>query len=962
MRIALAVLIGLVISAGYLAPLISALSYWAIAIAMLLGFCGAAGWYRLRSGVLPGVKKWLALSPVIAALLFAFAIPLPKDAFSDVTITATGLKNPRSMSSEVFVRLVSEPVAGLRDFDGHHWEKRGDVFVSFQSQPSVLSYRGEWSPGAYLRLVRHPYSGFAEVRIAGVVQRLDLYSEKASYVDVPLPNPSSSWKGYLQRFVIALALGLVFIAIGQSLAGVSIVWCGTFVAAALVAGGTLWMVKDLSYVGLMEIVAFSTSGDPVKVEMNAGHGFTQALTVPVKGGKALVSTFPVLNPLESKIGIKGGTLRFFRTQDVDNAGSAVLDNGCVIRVRTVCLYEVMGAGPVQLWLEGEGAQRPITLPENSPGSERMFLLVERQQAQISVSASRAYLQLSPWEHFSHRIRSLRVLDSDNRSAEKLARVVSDGVGTYRMFARGNEAGEYNVPIISRADTGSFVGMKVFTILISISFVLLCVASGWIATILVRCFRNGQRLNVIVTVIGCGLWLGVAIIAGWPAIMGWDGLSPYIQAETGQISLWYGIGYPMIVGAFLLLGQGWLVTLWSIWATATLLLGVAAFQLQYGSGQTQRLAPIMLLCFLPFSVIPVAMMTHLRDSMNGLVLAIFSVSSFCMVMKWPTWTSAQRMIVAGLMVILGAFLALLRIDNLPILLVLLGGVILYLKGINFKSLTIMIIVGGCWIGISPLVEPYFVPNRDGAAMEKRQYESTALINPLTGMLVYGRGRVPEDLLLQIQKTLDMIMDVDVAQQRWTPYNIIYWHQTTSNRATPTAATNKQLRALYVEAFFADPALFLHLRLATFGATLGHSWFEPEGYQKSSGVGHPSFHDHLLSQDSNWKQLTELSGFEPTAHPFPSLTRSLLDWSGKVASSVLQLVICIGVLLQFRKYPLTAVIAAGEMVRAAVFFLFEPASVFLYLYDLHLLGFLLPMLALLEQSLPRNPTKIFSREVR
>lgn len=50
--------------------------------------------------------------------------------------------------------------------------------------------------------------------------------------------------------------------------------------------------------------------------------------------------------------------------------------------------------------------------------------------------------------------------------------------------------------------------------------------------------------------------------------------------------------------------------------------------------------------------------------------------------------------------------------------------------------------------------------------------------------------------------------------------------------------------------------------------------------------------------------------------------------------------------FKRTPFTAVIACAALIRAMVFFFFAPASVFLYLYELQLIGFMLPMLMLIE----------------
>lgn len=947
-RVAVAGGSGLVVGAGYLAPLLAAPSLRGISTAVLLGLCAAAGVFLLRSAGRLGAL--VAVPAILAALLVAMSVPLAKDGYPDVSITATGQKNPDSKSSEVFVRLLSEPVQGVRDFEGEGWEKRGDVFVSYQKQPNVLHYRGAWSSGAALRIVRHAYSGIAEVSIGGKTQRFDLFSEKEAFVDVPLPEASVSWKGYVQRAVVAVGLGVFFTAAGMALAGASAAWGGVFALALLAGCGSLWLVKDRSYAGLMEVVAFAASSEPVRVEMDAGHGFTPALVVPVTGGAAVATEFAVPNPADWKLGIEGGGLRVFRELDAVAAGDASSgnDNGCAIVATGRCVYEVQGAGPLRVWLQAGAERKALTLPAAAAGSERLFLLVEREPGRIAVSASRAYLQLSPWEHFSSWINALRVVGQDGAAAGKLVRVLSDGVGGYQLALPAGADGAYRVPALVRPDTGGFVAMKVFAGLVGASIVLLIAAAGKIALALAHSYREGRRLQVLASVLGCLGWLGLGVAVGWPAIIGWDGFSPYIQAQTGSITLWYGLGYPMIVGGFLLLGSGPLVSVWSVLGTAVLLLGVAGLLLRRGSAAASWLAPLLLCVVLPFTAVMVGMMTHLRDAMNGLMLAMFAFCGFYAALKWKAWSGLQRnWMLAGLL-LGGAVLALLRIDNIPTLLVLAGGLALGVRGFGVRPVALVAVAAACWIGVGAQVERFSVPDREGAAREKRLYGSTAVINPLAGMLVYGKGRIPDTLYAEIHDTLDKVMDADVAAQRWSPYHIIYWHDTNAKRDVPSVETNEQLRGLYLRALKADPVLFLKLRLATFGAMLGHEWFEPESYPKANGSGHPSFNDHLLNVDPNWRHLSELLGYAPAAHALPEQARALLEWDGKIASTALQLIVCIVVALRFRRSPLAAVVAVGEIVRAGVFFLLAPASVFLYLYDMHLLGFLLPMMALTEQA--------------
>jgi hypothetical protein len=889
------------------------------------------------------------MSAFIAALLVAISVPLEKDSYPDVSITATGQKNPKSNSSEVSVRLVSAPGPGVREFEGEGWEKRGDVFVSHQNQPKTLHYQGAWSSGAMLRIMRHPNFGIAEVSIGGKAQRLDLFAEKEDYVGVPLPEATVSWKGYLQRAALVVGLGLLFITAGMSLASAPIAWRCVFALALLAGCGTLWLVHDRSYAGSLEIVAFDASNELKLVHMDAGHGFTPALVVPAKGGTAVETKFALPNPVDWRLEIEGASLRVFRDLDDDAAGKAPSsdDNGCAIVATGRCVYEVQGAAPHRIWLKGGDEHKPITLPSAAAGSERLFLLVEREPGRITVLASRAYAQVPAWQ-YSRWIVALRLVGQDGKTAGKIVRLLSDGVSGYRLAKAVGGDGSYSVPTLVRPDTGSVVGMKIFAALVSASFVLLLASAGKIAMTLARSYCEGRRLQVLGSVLGCLGWLGLTIAIGWPGIMGWDGLSPYIQAQTGQVTLWYGIGYPMIVGGFLLIGPGALITIWSLLGTACLLLGAAALLLRRGSVVTGWLPPVLLCAVLPFTAIMVGTVTHLRDAMNGLMLAMFAFCGFYSALKWREWSCVQRNWILAALLLAGAMLALMRVDNIPTLLVLAAGLTVGARGFRLRSLSLVIVAAVCWLGVGPQIERLVVPDRQGAADEKRLYASTAVINPLVGVLAKGKGRIPDDLYAEISAALNKVTDVELAVQEWSPYEIVYWHKALAKRENPSVETIRQLRNLYVRSLSADPVLFMQLRLATFGAMLGHAWFELGTYPKTNSNGHPSFYDHLLTADPQWQLMTELLSYRPAAHPYPDLTRALLDWEEKVASTALQFIVCIVIALGFRRHPLAAAVAVGEIARAGVFLLFAPASVFLYIYDMHLLGFLLPMMALAEQA--------------
>ena len=153
------------------------------------------------------------------------------------------------------------------------------------------------------------------------------------------------------------------------------------------------------------------------------------------------------------------------------------------------------------------------------------------------------------------------------------------------------------------------------------------------------------------------------------------------------------------------------------------------------------------------------------------------------------------------------------------------------------------------------------------------------------------------------------------------------------------------------FLAKPLLFLQLRLATFCGIIGISQLYPWKDNLETSNNHPPnfWTDFIQDTKQGIKRNPELFGYTLKQRPFPIFTSRLHDWVKTNANSLFQLVVCIFLTLQFRRIPLSSSIALGELIRVSLFFLFAPASVFLYLYDLHLLGFLLPMMALTEQAI-------------
>lgn len=932
-----AIAVGVGLAAICVLPWMATPSGLHLAVCALAALAAAAGWYWRPRASNPGVwSVWAAAT--IAAALLVLSVPLVRDGGERIMVRATGQKSPQALNSEVWVRLhtPSGIVDATRDAAG--WEHRGDIYVSYQNQPAELDFGVNRADGAFLEFVSHDHSGIAEVVIGKKTKRIELYSPAGTSRIVPLPEADSSWRAVAQRIALALAMALMFAALLGALLRSAPSW-GVLAAVSLVAASSVAVtLAPRSYPGSATLVAFGGLSTPTTVELDAGHGFSPSLHFPMNSGAISRTSVPPSDASGAMIRVEDGVLGLLNP--AIRQGSESPDD-CLERVSAGCVYEVSGT-PSHVWLEREGRRTQIALPKPAQGAERLFLVVQRHGESVVFAASRAYVELSPWSRFSQWVQSVRIGDGRNGYADTVIRV--DGTVYVTLPVVGAD-GSHAMRAIPRHDTPSFVGMKLLSALIAASFIVLMAALAWITRVFVHAWRSGVRLPIALMAFGWIVWLGVAVTAGWPAIMGWDGLSPYIQAQTGQVTLWYGLGYPLIVGGFLLLGPPWLITVWSLLGVTVLMLGSAALATRSGSRKAAWLAALMLCALIPLSSVFVGALTHLRDAMNGLMLALFTFSSFVLALRWRHFSDAQRTCAVALLVVVGCCLALLRVDNLPALAVLLAGFSLCVGGLRLRSAALVAAVLLCWLAVNPLIERKLMPDRDAAAAEKRTYGSTALINPLTGFLVHGRGRIPEPLYEENRRALAQVLDVEHARKNWSAYNVVYWHQT--NKGPVSEALGKNLRKLYVRTMVADPLLFLHLRMATFGAMLGHDWFGFDGQQRDE-AGHPSFNDHLLTDDPNWKQLVQLYGYSARegGHVAPRWTVAFLEWSERTSSNLLPLVLCVAALLMFRRAPLSAVVALSELARAGVFFLFAPASVYLYLYDLHLIGFVLPLLAWAE----------------
>jgi predicted outer membrane lipoprotein len=929
---------------AYLAPLISNLS----TAALLKAALASSGIYlglrclSARRGTRNATLLACAFA-LVAALLLGLSTPMVRDSVPSVSITATGDRNPQSLSSEVFVSLIDQSSPAASVFKGDDWEQRGDVYVSYQRQPATLVLQGGWSDGASLNFVSHDHSGKVIVDIGSNRSTLDLYAAQAHSISLALPVPELSWRGLLQQAAIVIALAVFLAGVYVRLFSPLTVWNAGLALSVLCTAATVWTLQDVSYSGALEIVSFDAPAPAAQAHLNTGYGYSSLLVIPLQTGQSQRSQ-QVHQAYDNNM-LRAQALRLVPYGRAQNA----VQSTCRPTQDKPCLYELLSTSAdtaPTLQLSTRDSNLTIPLPADI-STRRTFLLLEQDDIGLTATVSQAYINLAPWNQFSSHVESLAISLESSGYAQKNFRLQTSSHGNRFLPLQTLSDGEIALTPVQRPTTNSLTAMKAMAAMVSGSLVMLLVTLFQATRSLLQIAGRGRCVQASLCLLASFAWFGLLAIISWPAILGWDGLSPYVQVQTGQISLWYGLGYPLFIGGFLLLGPGWLVTIWSLLVGLVIMLGVSVLSLRWSPKRFSRLPVILTVLLLPLSAISIGVVTHLRDAINGLMLGAFVVLAFSLVIQYRCKKTVPEGACIWLLII-ACILALLRIDNLPTLILLSVGFIAISFGWGLRTLVISGVVFGILISINPLVARFVLPDQTAAANEKRLYASTALINPLTGMLIYGKEALPAPLYADIKAELNQIMDVDHAINNWTPYNVVYWHQTSNQRPLPSDAVNKQLQHLYVRSMIEAPLLFLKLRTATFGPILGHDWNSLGKNYDANPAAHPSFHDHLLNPDPHWRQQTAIfTGFSTDGHPYPGASQALLTWNAKMASSVGQLLICLLVaLFGWRRAPLSSVIALSLLARSAIFFLFAPASVFLYLYDLHFIGILIPFLAITE----------------
>jgi hypothetical protein len=183
----------------------------------------------------------------------------------------------------------------------------------------------------------------------------------------------------------------------------------------------------------------------------------------------------------------------------------------------------------------------------------------------------------------------------------------------------------------------------------------------------------------------------------------------------------------------------------------------------------------------------------------------------------------------------------------------------------------------------------------------------------------------------------IIDYGLIQRDWRPDNVHYWH--VNLRPPPLKKKDvRRMREAWVQLALAYPTQFLHGRFLTFAGTMGGLPGVTLNITKLEDRTH--LNDHP-SRDKRY-------GFTP-ASPLRSSADRLLyptmrfwsSWPGLLIAVAAAVVGILG------GAWVSGAIALAALSRAGAFFLFEPLTIFYYLYELQFMAFLLPLMLIAER---------------
>jgi hypothetical protein len=434
-------------------------------------------------------------------------------------------------------------------------------------------------------------------------------------------------------------------------------------------------------------------------------------------------------------------------------------------------------------------------------------------------------------------------------------------------------------------------------------------------------------------IGASAYLLFWLAASWPGRVGWD-VSVTIEAHAWTDHHgWFGWFFPALLSASLELGSiAWLTVLtWGLHLAVVWLV-----VLYFGRERRGLVACVALLAGVVLTAIAPSSTYLLRDTLNGVVLALVALLAFRLCARSSAWASDLDPFYVSAFTVLVASVVLLRTDNIVFLLPLLPLFLWRGPGalpVRVGSVTLALALAFAF----PVAAKRALSPRPLSELKiiAHHYGTSAYINGAGAVIAspgFDHWRHAEALA-----AVHRIIDYGLIQRDWRPDNVHYWHV----YLRPPALKKKDVRRMrdaWVQLAMAYPAQFLEGRFLTFAGTMGGLPGVPLTVTKLEDRTHLNDHPGRA----------ERYGFTPA-----SPLRSSADWIlyplMRFWSSWPGLLIAMGIAVAaiLGRAWVSSAIALAALARAGAFFLFEPLTIFYYLYELQFMTFLLPLMLIAER---------------
>ncbi|MBO9332670.1 hypothetical protein GHR37_26345 [Achromobacter xylosoxidans] len=884
--------------------------------------------------------------PAFTAISFALAFWSVAPTFyahPAVTLTVTGEKGKDAQAAEVWVLGIGLP-SGTMSIEGFKgWAPRGTAIVGFEGTEKTIHVPPIWPEGGVIRFATGQYSGIVEIVTSGHRSKIDLYSPTGSSIDVALPNLIPADFSILFK-VAATALFACSVFLLTLRAAKPVVGMQYFFAfAAMLTGILVWLgTAKISAPGPVELLVVSPAAampaesQHTTVQLGTRHKYAEAITLPIDG-YANRQTYHILHT-SSTVNLRPTITPLMILTQADNPQPGRKALECGPEQPVMAEFDPQAQASVKITTDANAAYELMapnarTTADGDSSPARLYLVCLPYDDGLLVAWSGAYLKYGgAWTAPVGAVERVR-LDIPDTPLFVL-RLLSRSSSFSPLQQIGKN--EFAYPSIPSPPTHADQARRFATSLVAALCVLLLLPAYEIYKLARVCsFREAGSCLLIV-----GIWMVFTVSTAWPGFLGADAFSPFNLHGVGGMDLWYGVGYPLLVSAIINLGGPELSLLLKVLVVGLAMIWVTLRALN--TGAKGRLVCVYLVTMLTLTGVTIVSATELRDAANAVALSGFGIYVFALLTQYRGTNQLMPGWHYLLLALLGAIIVLLRLDNIVFVALLLTG---FAVGQHLRrGMPACLAIAAIWLGITPVVVQYVMDNGETWRHDTRLYKQTAFINPLVGML--RGGSLPATEQAELSATLNKVINVDYSIKHWTPSDIIYWHQTHKGAGTPESLA--ELQRAFVMNAIRHPVEFSTLRTATALKALGMD--DAAAWMVKKYIDRPflrrPYHDHFSGDDARLKDMAILAGYRSSEHLYPTLTRKVRSWYERLALGTPQVLLAFALLFGFHRVPTTSLLAAAVLMRTTVFWLLQPASVFMYLAELQILGSLLPLLAWIE----------------